>query len=482
MSGDGLPEGWATATLGELIEPRRIKADPQATPDAKFVGMEHVEAHTTRLLGTTVAGAMKSSANVFQRGDVLYGRLRPYLNKVHRPEFDGLCSGEFVVMPENDALSGAFLKHRLSAYDFVDFASHLNAGDRPRVDFGQLQSFALALPPKAEQDRIANLLDELLDEMATGIAALERCREKLHRYRASVLKAAVGGDLTADWRSEHPDAEPASVLLQRILTERRAHWEKEQLRTYAERSKPPPENWKAKYREPIAPETTTSLSLPDGWCWTSLDQLGEIDRGRSRHRPRNADFLYGGPYPFIQTGDVKRANRHLREHTQTYSKAGLDQSRLWPSGTLCITIAANIAETAILTYPTCFPDSIIGVLFSPSLVSVEYVELFMQSVKIQVSNDAHATAQKNINNHTLRRLPVPLPPLAEQRTIVARAVSRLSAVDQTMVDVDTGLSDSQKLRQSLLHAAFTGELLPQDPNDEPASKLIERIEQATHRT
>ena len=475
MKADTTPDGWATTTLGDLIEPRRVKADPQAVPDATFVGMEHVEAHTTKLLGTTTAGAMKSSANVFKRGDVLYGRLRPYLNKVHQPDFDGLCSGEFVVMPGNDAISGAFLKHRLSAYDFVDFASHLNAGDRPRVDFGQLQSFAFALPPRNEQTRITNLLDKLLDDLATGVTALERCREKLHRYRASVLKAAVEGDLTADWRSAHPDAEPASTLLQRILVERRARWEQEQLRAYANKGKTPPKNWKAKYREPVVPEPTTSSSLPDNWCWASLDQLGQIDRGRSKHRPRNADFLYGGPYPFVQTGDVKRANRHLREHTQTYSKAGLDQSRLWPEDTLCITIAANIAETAILTYPACFPDSIIGVLFVPSLVSVEYVELFMQNVKVQVSNDAHATAQKNINNQILRKLAIPLPPVAEQRTIVARAVAQISAVDQTMADVDTKLGDSGKLRQSLLHAAFTGNLLPQDPNDEPALKLVERI-------
>ena len=475
MSGNDLPEGWATTTLGELIEPRRVKADPQVTPNAKFVGMEHVEAHTTKLLGTTTAGAMKSSANAFQRGDVLYGRLRPYLNKVHQPDFDGLCSGEFVVMPENDAVSGAFLKHRLNAYDFVDFANHLNAGDRPRVDFGQLQSFSFALPPKREQTRIVNLLDELFDDLATGNAALKRCQEKLRLYRASVLKAAVEGDLTADWRSKHPDTEPASTLLQRILAERRKRWEQEQLRTYVQKGTQPPKNWQAKYKEPVAPETTVLHSLPDKWCWASLDQLGPIDRGRSKYRPRNAAFLYGGPYPFIQTGDVKRANRYLLEHTQTYSEAGLDQSRLWPRYTLCITIAANIAETAILSYPACFPDSIIGVLFAPSLVSVEYVELFMQSVKSQVSNRAHATAQKNINNHTLRKLAVPLPPMAEQQKIAARASAHLTAVDQTMVDVDTKLNDGGKLRQSLLHAAFTGKLLPQNPNDEPASQLIERI-------
>ena len=220
-----LPQGWAQTTLGDLIEPRRIKADPQATPTAEFVGLEHVEAHTTKLLGTTSAAAMKSSASTFKQSDVLYGRLRPYLNKVCQPDFDGLCSGEFVVMPENQAVSGAFLKHRLNAQDFVEFASHLNAGDRPRVDFSQLRPFALTLPPKKEQTRIADMLAKLFDQLDAGIDTLQRCQEKLARYRASVLQAAVEGDLTAAWRKEHPDVEPASKLLQRILAARRQRWD-----------------------------------------------------------------------------------------------------------------------------------------------------------------------------------------------------------------------------------------------------------------
>ena len=470
-----LPRGWAMTTLGDLIEPRRIKANPQVLPTARFIGLEHVEAHTTKLLGTTSAAAMKSSANAFKRGDVLYGRLRPYLNKVCQTDFDGLCSGEFVVMPENEAVSGAFLEARLSAYDFVHFASHLNAGDRPRVDFGQLRPFSLALPPKGEQTRITDLLAELFNDLDAGIAALERCRENLNIYRASLLKTAVEGDLTADWRGEHPDAEPAGKLLQRILAERRERWEQEQIRTYAEKGKAPPKNWKAKYKEPVLADRENLPSLPKSWSWVSLDQLGKIDRGLSKHRPRNADFLYGGPYPFVQTSDVKRAHRFLQEHTQTYSESGLEQSRLWPQGTLCITIAANIAETAILTYPACFPDSIVGILFPPSLVSVEYVELFIQSVKNRISVYAPATAQKNINNQILRKLAVALPPVAEQRTIVAMVEEQLSTFDEVAANVEAKLKESGALRQSILHSAFSGKLVPQDPSDEPASKLLERI-------
>ena len=112
----------------------------------------------------------------------------------------------------------------------------------------------------------------------------------------------------------------------------------------------------------------------------TLDQLGEVARGRSRHRPRDAAFLYGGPFPFIQTGDVKRAGLYLTEYEQTYSEAGLAQSRLWPAGTLCITIAANIADTAILGIDACFPDSVIGFTADPENADVCFVKYLFDAV------------------------------------------------------------------------------------------------------
>ena len=481
MSGEDLPEGWATTTLGELIEPRRVKADPQATPNAKFVGMEHVEAHTTRLLGTTVAGAMKSSANAFQRGDVLYGRLRPYLNKVHRPEFDGLCSGEFVVMPENDALSGAFLKHRLSAYDFVDFASHLNAGDRPRVDFAQLQSFALALPPKTEQDRIANLLDELLDETATGIAALERCREKLHRYRASVLKAAVEGDLTADWRSEHPDAELANALLQRILAERRAHWEKEQLRTYAERGKPPPKDWKARYKEPVAPELADLPSLAAGWQWVGFDQMGTIQGGLQKSPARAPKRNH---FPYLRVANVHRGQLQLDE-LRRFELTPQELAKLRLEAGDLLLVEGNGSRTEIgrcalwkgEVEDCVHQNHIIRVRLATGVLP-QYADIFLNSPIGQFTIQQAASSTSGLYTlsvNKVKRLALALPPTAEQQVIVDCVEGQLSSVGQIESALSDKLAGAANLRQSILHQAFTGKLLPQDPNDEPASKLVQRI-------
>ena len=468
MSGDDLPEGWATATLGELIEPRRIKADPQATPDAKFVGMEHVEAHTTRLLGTTVAGAMKSSANVFQRGDVLYGRLRPYLNKVHQPEFDGLCSGEFVVMPENDAVSGAFLKYRLTAYDFVDFASHLNAGDRPRVDFSQLQSFPMTLPPRNEQARIANLLGELFDDVANGHAALERCREKLHRYRASVLKAAVEGDLTADWRSEHPDAEPASELLQRILAERRVHWEKEQLDTYAEKGRTPPKNWKAKYREPVSPEPK-DLPLPPHWQWVGFDQIGAIQGGLQKSPARAPKRNH---FPYLRVANVRRGRLQLGElHRFELTPQELRKLRLEAGDVLLV--EGNGSRTEIgrcalwngEVEDCVHQNHIIRVRLAAGVLP-QYVDIFLNSPIGQFAIQQAASSTSGLYTlsvNKVRRLALALPPTAEQQAIVDRVEGHLSGIDQIDAVLSDKLAGATSLRQSILHQAFTGKLLPKTP-------------------
>ncbi|NJB77818.1 restriction endonuclease subunit S [Xanthomonas arboricola] len=161
------------------------------------------------------------------------------------------------------------------------------------------------------------------------------------------------------------------------------------------------------------------VSKQNGWSETSLGDLGEVNRGRSRHRPRNAQHLYGDEYPFIQTGDIKAANGRIINHTQNYSKAGLLQSRLWPTGTLVITIAANIAETAVLTYPACFPDSVVGFIADRKKSDVFFVEYLFRSLrqKIQSEHVGTGSVQDNINLQTLERLALIVPPVEEQRAI-----------------------------------------------------------------
>jgi len=188
------------------------------------------------------------------------------------------------------------------------------------------------------------------------------------------------------------------------------------------------------------------------WEMSELENLGVLDRGRSRNRPRNAPHLYGGPYPFVQTGDVANAESYIRSHTQTYSEEGLKQSKLWPSGTLCITIAANIADTAILTYPACFPDSIVG--FIPNgRVRIEFVQFWLGFLQEILTRTAPEVAQKNINLEILRdlRCPVPPRPLQQKFAVLVERVERLRAVQRE------SLRQADHLFASLLHHAFAGE-------------------------
>lgn len=158
-------------------------------------------------------------------------------------------------------------------------------------------------------------------------------------------------------------------------------------------------------------------SVPKGWKLVKLSDLGEVNRGKSKHRPRDAAFLYGGNYPFIQTGDVKASEGRITSYNQTYSDAGLKQSRLWPSETMCITIAANIAETGILTFPACFPDSIIGFIADKKQCDVFFIEYMFRLLKRQIQAQANGSVQDNINLQTLERITFPIPGVETQKEI-----------------------------------------------------------------
>jgi restriction endonuclease S subunit len=302
-----LPDGWINTNLGSATQPLQKRVNPKDYPDLPYIGMENIEAHTMRLLGTVPGREMRSSADTFRAGDVLYGRLRPYLNKVYCPDFDGLCSTEFIVFRKSPHLISKYLQYFLNSWEFVSFANSLNTGDRPRVKFEQLADYPFPLPPYHEQERIVARIENLLSQLEAGVAALKRAQAGLRRYRASVLKAAISGKL---------------------------------LRVGFHNG---------------------SSEVLEAWQWVTLPEIGFLGRGKSKHRPRNAEFLYGGQYPFIQTGDIREADGIIKSFNQTYNDAGLAQSKLWPKGTLCITIAANIADTAILGIDACFPDSVVGV-------------------------------------------------------------------------------------------------------------------------
>lgn len=198
--------------------------------------------------------------------------------------------------------------------------------------------------------------------------------------------------------------------------------------------------------------------LPQAKMMTLASAAKDFSRGKSRHRPRNAPELYGGRYPFIQTGDIRRSEGSIREFSQTYSETGLAQSKLWPAGTVCITIAANIAETGVMEFEGCFPDSVIGMVPDPDVADPYYVEYMLRYFAEELKQKGKGAAQDNINLATFESALFPFPSLEEQRAVVEKLDGMAASAKQARQNYEQTIDDIAALRQSLLQQAFSGQL------------------------
>jgi type I restriction enzyme S subunit len=289
--------------------------------------------------------------------------------------------------------------------------------------------------------RINNEFAEKQDEQSSHISHL----------RQSILQEAIEGKLTAAWRAKHPykkgDPErDGAALLGRIKEEKK--------RLVAE--------GKLRKEKPVAPIAAGEepFALPVGWVWCRLGQVGSFERGKSKHRPRNDPRLFqNGSIPFIQTGEVaqsKYSEFRILSSGKYYNESGLAQSRLWPKGTLCITIAANIAETGFLAIDACFPDSVVGFISLTGNATSWLIRYFLSSVQDEIKRYAPATAQKNINLDIINDLLFPLPPLAEQAAIVERVEKLLATVGELEREVASRKELAAELMREVLREAFEG--------------------------
>lgn len=194
----------------------------------------------------------------------------------------------------------------------------------------------------------------------------------------------------------------------------------------------------------------------DKWPLRELNEVAEVARGKSKQRPRNDKSLFGGDYPFIQTGDVRNAQKYITNYSATYNLKGLQQSKLWPKDTICLTIAANIGDVAILGMDACFPDSVVGI--SSSELETDYLYYFLTTLQQQLDSKANAAAQKNINLKILSEIKIPVPTLNEQKSIVRQIneIDRLAV--KSKAEISEKITMMQQLKASILDSAFKGEL------------------------
>ncbi|MCF8362562.1 MAG: restriction endonuclease subunit S [Prolixibacteraceae bacterium] len=201
----------------------------------------------------------------------------------------------------------------------------------------------------------------------------------------------------------------------------------------------------------------------EGWEEKRLQDISlEFGRGKSKHRPRNDKKLYGGDYPFVQTGDIRNSDKMVSKYTQSYNDVGLAQSKLWPRGTICITIAANIAETAIIDFDACFPDSIIGVVVDPSKANLDYTYYALQFLRTELQAKGKGSAQDNINMGTFQNQFFPFPDVSKQSSIVEQLDALKSDTNSLIKAYIKKEEILEELKKSILQKAFSGELTQKD--------------------
>jgi type I restriction enzyme S subunit len=475
-----LPNGWAIADLGQVGTLLCGQSPPSSTVNTDgrgtiyISGPEHwdgIKVHVNKW--TTAPAKMVPEGTIFV---TVKG------------------AGVGTVFPGVAGAIGrdiyAFLPEQKVPRDFVTHALRFTIaevikkaqGDIPGLSKDHILNHKIPLPPSAEQSRISDVIDELFTDLDAGAEALRKVSRNLARYRAAVLKAAVDGTLTEDWRRQHVGTEPASVLLARILAERRRRWEQDQIEKFVAAGKSLPTNWRAKYKEPLPPDVTDLPPLPAEWTWASLDQIADIAGGVTKGQkflPSEETRMV----PYLRVANVQRGFLDLTKIKEIRATENdIRALRLQPGDVLFNEGGdrdklgrgwiweGQIAECIHQNH--VFRARLFTQEIQPKIVSWSgnsYGQRWFMRTGKQSVNLA------SINMTVLRSFPVPLVPAAEQEAVVEAVEDQFSLIEHIELNIGTRLQSAHALRQSILHHAFSGQMLPQDPNDEPASDLLERI-------
>ena len=349
----------------------------------------------------------------------------------------------------------------------------------PSLSRDDLYQTHIDLPPEREQVRISEKLEELLSHLDAGMAELQAAQKKLTQYRQSLLKAAVEGQLTADWRKKNVPTEDGAQLLERILSERRARWEAKQLAKFNSQGKKPPKGWQSKYPEPARPDTENLPELPEGWVWATIEEVGNIQLGRQRS-PSKLKGL--SPTKYIRAANITENGVDLSDVLHMDFNEEERETFYLQQGDILLTEASgspeHVGRPAIWKGPErmyCFQNTVLR--FSPKGITSTFSYFsFMSMQKLGIFRKLSSGVGINhLSAGKFSRLPIAIPGAQEQEAIVSLLDQELEYCNKLEREIDVSLSKITLQRQNILRAAFAGELVPQDPNDEPASELLARI-------
>jgi len=379
----------------------------------------------------------------------------------------------------NSLYFGYFFQSSLYRESVRKHSSGVNINNLRR---SHVEEILMPIPPLPEQHRIVSKIEELFTSLDAGIESLKQVQALLKKYRQSVLKSAVEGKLTSKWHEQHKDElEPADKLLERILKERKEKWEAEQLAYFKAKGKKPPKNWQNKYKEPTPPDTSNLPELSEGWVWCKLAQISQLITKGSSPRWQGFEYVKKGII-FIRSQNVGWGELNISDvaHLPKEFNKKQKKSILKKGDVLLNIVGASIGRAAIAIEETenaNINQAVALIRLHKGGLLNTYLMNYLISADAQSSIHSKAVdvARANFSLTDISELPVPISPCKEQIQI-SNEIERLSTIiEKTENLVLDELKRSQSLRQSILKQAFEGKLVPQDPNDEPASVLLERI-------
>lgn len=494
--------GWAVVRLSEIVtvNPRGFSKDPGDGDLLSFVPMSAVGAQTGRMdLGQTRPwSSIRTGYSRFQDGDVLFAKITPCMENGKFAVASGLVGGrgagstEFHVLRPADGVDP-----KLVLYFLLQEGQRRAARARMKGAAGQLrvppeffEEIQLPLAPSGEQRRIVAEIEKQFTRLDAAVAALKRVQANLKRYRASVLKAACEGRLVLTEAelagAEGKTFETGDQLLARTIRRGRERWEAEQLaRMVALNRRPENDRWKARYRKASGPDPLSLPAVPAGWAWASLGQIAELQGGITKgQRRQSVESVRRVPY--LRVANVQRGFLDLTEIKEIEATENEISQLLLKSGDVLFNEGGDrdklgrgwIWDGQI---PECIHQN--HVFRARPLVD-EIQPRFLSwygntlGQRYFLAQGKQTTNLASINLTKLSALPVPLPPPGEQRRIVMEVDRRFSLLDSVELATRLSLERANRLRQAILRQAFEGGLVPQDPHDEPAGVLLDRIKAA----
>jgi type I restriction enzyme S subunit len=482
MSELSSPRGWAWTSLGELRLDARTSVNPASSPTQSFE-LYSVPSYDTGRPEVVQGAEVGSSKQTVEKNSVLLCKINPRINRVwivgdftRHPK---IASTEWIPFPPLEGVAPEYLRYFMNQHAFRDFlAGNVSGvgGSLMRVRPGTLADYAVPLPPMSEQRRIVTKIEELFSQLDAGVEELKKAKAQLKRYRQSVLKAAFEGKLTEEWRKQN-----LTTKTQRHKEGKKPETARELLARIREERK---KALGSKYKDPPPLDTSELPELPTGWTWTTAEQLcAFITKGTT---PR-ADKLtsVSGEVPFLKVynltfdGSLDFSIKPTFVTRKTH-EGELARSKVYPGDVLMNIVGPPLGKVSIVTrrYPEWNVNQAIAIFRPLPGYSLRLLSYCLQTGEVlqRAMKKAKTTAgQSNLTLEICRELPLPIPPEAEQGGIVAEIERRLSVADAEEKAIEAALRQAARLRQSILKRAFEGRLVPQDPSDEPAERLLERI-------